>query len=429
MAPCYAGAVPQILPRFDFRIDCAWATELACRPNQEDRCLVAPELGLFAVADGMGGHPAGEVAAELAVESVREAVASRPAQRAADRYVSEPSLAWRRRMFQELSRAVIRANERVRTHGEALPEHWGLGTTLDVVWLARDHAFVAHAGDSRVYLARPSAVLQLTQDHAHGEWLKSSGTVRPKRRSMNYDYLLNAVGLSATITVDTLFVDLGKGDRLLLCSDGVHDATLDERILGDLLRTGTAAEAARILAKRGAERTGDNSTAVVIEVGERFVRRASGDHGLQAADLQNARSSLLLADLPLPSVLAALAASVEVELGAGETVPRVVTNDLVAYIVLDGVVRCPGDRMVSIGALLFVESLVGVWQKGELPTVVETARLLRVRADDFCEVCRGDLALGAELYRRIASHMARQVASNDPPEPMPSIRSPRPVGD
>jgi PPM family protein phosphatase len=420
--------VPQILPRFDFRIDCAVRSAQGARPNQEDASLLAPELALFAIADGMGGHPAGEVASAIALEALREAIASRASQQTAEGYLVHPNLAWRRRMFRELCQAVIRANERVRAWGEANAECWGLGTTLDAVWLARDHAFVAHAGDSRVYLARPTAVLQLTQDHAHGEWLKAMGTVRPQRRSRTFDYLLNAVGLSDTITVDTLFVDLGRGDRLLLCTDGVHDPIGEEALLGELLRTGAAADAAQALVDRGISHGTDNATALVIEVGEPFVKRASDDRGLRAADLQHASSSVLLADLPLPSVLAALAASVEIELGMGETVPRVVANDLVAYIVLDGVVSCPGDRLVSTGALLFAESLVGVWQHGELPIVHQTARLLRVRADDLDEVCAGDPALGAELYRRIAVHMARVVARGEPAEPMPSVRVPQ-AGD
>ena len=421
--------MPQILPRFDFRIECAVRTEKGARPNQEDASLLAPELALFAIADGMGGHPAGEVAAALAIEALRESIASRGSQQTAEGYVAHPSLNWRRRMFRELCQAVIRANEKVRAWGETHSEAWGLGTTLDAVWLARDHAFVAHAGDSRVYLARPSAVLQLTQDHAHGEWLKATGSIRPQRRPTTFDYLLNAVGLSDTISVDTLFVDLARGDRLLLCTDGVHDPIGDEGVLGELLRTGAAADAARALVDRGITHGADNATALVVEIGEPFVKRASDDRGLRSSDLQNARSSVLLADLPLPSVLAALAASVEVEFGSGETVPRVVANDLVAYIVLDGIVSCPGDRLVSTGALLFAESLVGVWQHGELPLVHQTARLLRVRADDLNEVCAGAPSLGAELYRRIAVHMARVVARGEPAEPMPSVREPRVLSD
>jgi hypothetical protein len=284
-----------------------------------------------------------------------------------------------------------------------------MGTTVDIVWLARDHAFIAHAGDGRVYLARAHAVLQLTQDHAQVESLKATGVISPTSKSYR-DRLINAVGLNDAVTVDTLFVELSRGDRLLLCTDGVHGQVTDESRLADHLRDGTPEQAARRLVARAVERGNDNATALVIEIGERFVKRAAGDRGVSAADLERARQSALLQDLPLPLVLSALAAAVEVEIEPGAVVPRVLASDLVAYIVLDGTVRCPGDRRVGTGALLFAESLVGVWSNEELPVVEQTARVLRVRADDFEEVCRSDPTLAAELYRRLAVHIARSSA-------------------
>ncbi len=155
-----------ILPRFDFRAEYALASDIgATRAHYEDAALLAPELGVFAIADGMGGHVAGEVAAKLAVEQVKQSLSGRGAQRALDAYVAGADLNARRRVFSELKRALERANAFIRVDSEQNPEHRGMGTTLDVVWLARDHAFIAHAGDGRVYLARQRALLQLTADH------------------------------------------------------------------------------------------------------------------------------------------------------------------------------------------------------------------------------------------------------------------------
>jgi serine/threonine protein phosphatase PrpC len=395
-----------VVPRFDFRIECSAVTDLGkVRSNNEDAYLCAPELGVFAVADGMGGHAAGEIAAKLAIEEVREAVASERAQRAIDQYVAHPDLETRRKVFHRLRRIVERANERVRTEAAAKPEYEGMGCTLDVVWLARNYAFVAHAGDGRVYLARARTVLQLTQDHGQLESLKATGMVRPQKQSTR-NALINAVGLSDTITVDTLFVDLARKDRLLLSSDGVHGQIPTESELAELLRGSTAERAAQALIDRAGQRGQDNATAVVIEIDERFVRREELDRGLGASDLERARQSPLLMDLPRPLALGTLAAAVEIELDPGSVVPRVLANDLVAYIVLEGVVSLPDKRQVSNGALVFPESLVGVWGAGELPVVDQTARLLRLRFDDFQEVCQSP-ALGAELYRRLALHIAR----------------------
>lgn len=211
-----------------------------------------------------------------------------------------------------------------------------------------------------------------------------------------------------TVTVDTLFVDLSRGDRLLLCTDGVHTQMNNEGQLGDLLREGTPTAAAGHLVRHSLRSGSDNATALVVEICDRLVKRAVEDRGLVAADLERARQSVLLVNLSLPEVLNALSAAVQVELQPGSPVPRALASDKVAYIVLDGVVCMSNARRVGIGALLFPESLVGVFHDtSELPVVEERVRLLRLRADDFDEVCSGDAALAAELYKRLALHLAR----------------------
>ena len=124
------------------------------RSANEDAFVVDDDSGLFAVADGMGGHQAGEVAARMAIEEVCRSLGGRQAQRVMESYVSKADLTSRRDVFACLRRAFELANERVREDADQNAEHEGMGTTLDVVWLARDSAFVAHAGDGRVYLAR-----------------------------------------------------------------------------------------------------------------------------------------------------------------------------------------------------------------------------------------------------------------------------------
>ncbi|HEX4336644.1 MAG TPA: protein phosphatase 2C domain-containing protein [Polyangiaceae bacterium] len=397
----------QIVPRFDFRIAFKVEEDIGrSRDTNEDAHLVDPALALFAVADGMGGHPAGEVASRLAVEEVRKSIGSPRSQSTMEAYVRDPNVETRRQVLQRLRRAIEHANERIRDEGRQDPTRAGMGTTLDVVWLARDHAFIAHAGDGRVYLARPSAVLQLTQDHVEAEKLKATGVLSAHNR-LRQSRLMNAVGIAEHVDVDTLFVDLGRNDRLLICSDGVHGQIDSEGELAELLRTGNADAASRALVARVAQRGRDNATALVIEIADRFVRRSDDDRGFRAKDVERAQLAPLFADMPLPSVMSALAAAVEIEFEAGALVPQVVASDLVAYIVLDGLIRCEGDRVVTVGALLFPESLVSVPVTGELPTAAERSRLLRLRADDFNEVCKADRQLACELYRRLAVHLAR----------------------
>ncbi len=402
--------VSQIVPRFAYRVRFAVATDVGrVRSRNEDATLVAPEIGLFCVADGMGGHAAGDVAARVALEEIEECLRGRSAQRALDAYAASADLAARRAVFSRLRDAVERANARVREEAAAKSDRTGMGTTVDVLWLARDHAFLAHAGDGRSYLARSSATLQLTQDHAQLESLKASGALRPRSKSRGANRLLNAVGLHDSITVDTLYVDLAQGDRVLLCSDGVHGQVGTESDLADLLTTGTPDAAARRLVDRAGEVGRDNATALVVEIGERFVRRAGGDRGVRAQDLERAGQSSLFFGLEAPQVMAALVAAVEVEYDVGAEIPRVVTSDLVAYVVLEGSLKYPAGREVGAGALVFGPSLVGVAGEGGLPTVQTPVRMLRLRADDFSEVCAADSELAAALFRRLAEHFARRL--------------------
>jgi serine/threonine protein phosphatase PrpC len=420
--------VATIVPRFDFRVDCAAAEDIGkTRGRHEDACAIAPEIGVFVVADGMGGHPAGDVASRLAVDEVTKTLGDSTSIRILERYVNRPDLPARRNVYARLKRAIERANDAVRKDAAENEQRRGMGTTIDVLWLARNHAFVAHAGDGRVYLARRRAMLQLTQDHGHLEALKASGEVRPAKQSPR-NALVNAVGIADAVTVDALFVDLQRGDRLLLCTDGVHGQIRSETRLTQVLRSGTVRQAAAALVSEAGHKGFDNATAVVIEIGDRFVKRPAVEQGLLSKDIQRACQSALLYDMPPSVALAALSAGVEVEFPASATIPRVVANDLVGYIALDGIIDCGGKRTVGQGAVLFPESLVGVWDGSELPVAREPARLLRVRADDFAEVC-SDPTLGVLLYQRVASMLARAAVdarrdSNLPPHPVSASMPP-----
>src|SRR3954471_13428373 len=220
---CKLTLVPSILPRFDFRAEFGVATDTGSkREANEDAYVMAPEFAVFAVADGMGGHRAGEVASKIAIEEILAALSSSTAIRAVERYVANAGLDSRRKVLAFLRRAVEQTNARIRREALDNPEHSGMGPTLDVVWLAGDHAFIAHAGDGRVYLARSRAVLQLTHDHTWSarQSRQPDGLGITVADAPQSSGVTNALGLSDAVQVDTLFVDLSPRDRLLLCTDG-----------------------------------------------------------------------------------------------------------------------------------------------------------------------------------------------------------------
>jgi len=395
-----------VIPSFDFRVDFAAASATGVgRDHNEDAVLCRPKSGLFAIADGMGGHAAGEVAAQVSIEVVERELCSAAARQLIESYASDPELENRRALFDLLERAMAAANAAVIKAGRREASRKGMGTTLDLALLVRDRAFFAHVGDSRAYLVRPTATLQLTHDHAAYDTLRTSGKRTPSPRFARSP-LTNSIGHRRKLVVDTLFVDLASGDRIIICTDGVFNALDGETDFARLVRSGdpelvcrTMIETAR---KQGEQ---DDASIVALTVKERFVKRR-GDAGPRARDIATISSSPLLIDLPPADVLSALAAGVEVELNKGAEVPRAVASDRVAYIILDGMVELPSGRTLGASGLLMVESLLDLAVRGKLPTVLERTRLLRIRHDDFTEVCAHNMQLAAELYRRIAMHLA-----------------------
>lgn len=395
----------RILPRFDFRVDIVSRTEKGpVRESNEDALLVEPALAVFGVADGMGGLDGGEIASRLALDTAKEAIGAKAAREALDAYVAAPQLENRRRILALMRKACEDAHAAVLAEQEKRGPDVSMGTTLDLCLLVRDRAFFAHVGDGRVFLARPSATILLTQDHVrHGEPAYQSRGPRP---------LASAVGIRAPLVVDTFFVELHKGDRIVLATDGAYTAVPDEAAMTKLCQK-TPDVFVNELCDLAIEKGGrDNATVVVLRVGERFLSRSAGTLPGPTSQRENDFGAIqgnpLFADLPASRILAALAAAIELDLHEGATLRRVDAGDLCAYLVLDGVVKI-GTTSLGAPALLFAESLVGVTREPSSAVVTEHARLMRLRGDDFREVCNHDPALGAALFERLARHLARTL--------------------
>ncbi len=398
-----------VLPSFGYRVQVAAHSEQgARRAVLEDAYLVEPELGVFAVADGMGGHAAGEVASRSALDEVKQAILSDTTAQIKRRYLAQPDLDARRRLLTRLARVVERAHERLLTMGGVNPEYQGMGTTLDILWLLRDQAFLAHVGDSRVYLARSTAVLQLTQDHTDYALVPQSRT-RLNSTPLAPSRLLRAIGLGDAPLPDTVLVDLHPGDRFLLATDGLYGALRNEEEIGACMRSGSCEEAVSSLIQRAQQHGRDDATAVIVEIGDRLVGYGNRAR-VSLQDQTPVTQSALFTGLSIPRLMTALTVAVEVEFAVGASVPWLVASDRVAYVLLEGVVRCPDGRHLGPGGTLFAQSLVGTDPRGaELPRVEQTLRALRIRGDDFVELCRGDPWLAAELYRRLAEHLGHQL--------------------
>jgi PPM family protein phosphatase len=215
------------------------------RPENEDSILVDDAGGLWAVADGMGGHRAGEVASATAIDTLQAAYqAGRP-----------------------LDEAVEDANAAVFAKSADDPALRGMGTTLTAIAVRDGHtAVLGHVGDSRAYLLRDGTVTQVTEDHSLVEQLVREGRLRPEeaQRHPQRAIITRALGVDAHVEVDTYRVDLKAGDRLLICSDGLTNMLSDETIAATLRRHADPQQAADNLVDMANQAGGDDNITVVV---------------------------------------------------------------------------------------------------------------------------------------------------------------------
>ena len=236
------------------------------RMSNEDAYLLDNALGLYVVADGMGGHAAGEVASQEAVETVMGMV--RRGHDAVTRFEKEgPTEANVRAVQRLLESAVQAATYMVFAIAENDPDQKGMGTTVSAMLVMEEYAVVAQVGDSRIYLVREGGVYQLTEDHTLVAWQVKQGIISEAEAALSphKNVITRAVGSRDYVQVDTQCIEVGPGDRFLLCSDGLHGYVQDEEIPPILVLEPEVA-AARLIDIANARGGRDNITAIVVEL-------------------------------------------------------------------------------------------------------------------------------------------------------------------
>ncbi len=224
------------------------------RDSNQDAYLINSELGLFVVADGMGGHSGGEVASALAVESVEEFFKKH---RNSD--LSGRDL---------ISQAYMGASHRIFDVAAKEPKLTGMGTTMVLCYFDGDSLFIANVGDSRVYLFRTPYLWQITEDHSLvNEQLRAGIINEDQVKSFaSRNVITRSVGYERDVTVDILERPAQRGDHVLLCSDGLSGLVPDVMLSEILGRTDneqiTEACVERALAHGG----DDNVTVLYLQV-------------------------------------------------------------------------------------------------------------------------------------------------------------------
>lgn len=354
------------------------ATDVGCkRTNNEDSFLIDDVLGYYAVADGMGGHAAGEVASQMAVTTVQQLLAANAGVLQAlatdashDKKVAAEKL---------VERAIQEASTRIFEAARDDASRRGMGTTFDCVVVVGNRAVIGHVGDSRVYLVRQGKVHRLTEDHTMIAMAIKAGIVTKEdaKNTRFANSLTRAVGTQPSVQVDTLLVECQSGDKFLLCSDGLHGYIEDGETTG-LLAPLRADEPPKGLIDMAKQRGGkDNITALVVGL--------TGDRNVTVATVEADTKMGILQQIPLFTHLsykersAVLAVSRKQTYAPGQIIVQEGTRGEDVFIVVTGsvVVEKAGVQIGTMG--------VG-GHFGEMSLVDDVPRSATVRAASVVEV-------------------------------------------
>ncbi len=236
------------------------------RKNNEDALLIDEELGIFVVADGMGGHAAGEVASDIAVHTVRDVLVGNadPDETRLVRDIdpSDPADVMRERLRYAMNQASVA----IRRVASERPETRGMGTTVVMLALDGDQAHLAHVGDSRAYLFREGRLTRLTRDHTVVQQEIDAGRLTPElaRLLPHRSILTQSVGFHGPVEPDVSTRVVAPGDVFVLCSDGLTDV-LDDDALARFCGATPPEELADVLTESAmAHDAEDNVTVVVV---------------------------------------------------------------------------------------------------------------------------------------------------------------------
>jgi protein phosphatase len=238
------------------------------RTVNEDSWLLQGDLGLYAVADGMGGHNAGEVASRLALDALSGFIG---------RSATDSDLSWPYGVDPDLSFQANRlrtgihlANRRVFRAAESRDDYTGMGTTLVSVLVLEHRVVVGHVGDSRVYRLHAGELTAVTQDDSWAAALRAQGLTAAELAHHPMRHVLtNVVGARDQVNVHISEFPLVNGDTYVLCSDGLYEPLGEDAMRQILAESPDASAAAASLVRQALERgSRDNVTALVVRAGE-----------------------------------------------------------------------------------------------------------------------------------------------------------------
>ena len=378
----------------------AWADTSVgrVRDHNEDALLLDAALSLYAVADGMGGHAAGEVASQMALETLKNVV--REGRAKIDALIAAPSSKDAAREIQRLLEdAAQLACNVVHDAGQADEQKRGMGTTLSVLLIVASQGFIAHVGDSRIYLLRGDKSYQLTQDHTLQNELLKRGKLTAAQVSQvkQKNALIRAIGVYASVEVDTLRLDIFSGDRFLLCSDGLH-AYLQKDELSKIFDGNLEQTASRLVALANQRGGHDNITALVVST---QAARISERPNLAQLKLETLRIATLFRFLNLQELVTVANLTDVRYFVADEPIFQEGAEGDELFVVLSGRVRVKkgGAVIVELGpGEHFGEmALIDRSPRSASVSALVDTRVLAMKRRDFLGLVKHERELGVKL--------------------------------
>jgi serine/threonine protein phosphatase PrpC len=375
------------------------------RDHNEDNFLIDKQLHLFVVCDGMGGHAAGEVASQLAIHEVREAV--RRNDDIVQRFAAHDGSVRADEILTILEHSIQSACSAIYRHAQAEPEKRGMGTTCSVLLIIGERGFIAHVGDSRIYLLRQGKVHQLTEDHSLiNELIKRGKITRDGIEGSPYKNYQNAVtravGVYESVQVDTLDFEILPGDHYLLCTDGLHHYLTSDELISENLRAPDINDVPNRFIKLANEGGGhDNITAVVLRVEAEATARADERTEELVRKVEVVKGMPLFRHLNYKEVMRILNITEVRDYAPSEQLFQEGTPGNELFIILSGTVRLHKDGTfitnLTRGQHLGEMALVDASLRSASATAEERTRVLVVKRKDFLDIIRKEAPLATKL--------------------------------
>lgn len=242
------------------RIVTSGMTDVGCvRASNEDSLGLFHDLNLFVVADGMGGHAAGEVASKMAVDYIKAYFASPPEG-------NGPASKNPQNNKEKLKKAIVYANLQIFLTGSGNPALNGMGTTVVALFLTEEESIIGFVGDSRLYLIREGSIEQLTQDHSMVNEYVQKGLLTPEAAEHHPQkhVLSRAMGTGVEVQVETLTQKPQIGDTYLLCSDGLSNKVSATEMCQIVSKSKSLESASKQLIQKAIEAGGEDNITVLL---------------------------------------------------------------------------------------------------------------------------------------------------------------------